>query len=123
MRVLLATSKPFALQAVEGIQNIIEAAGHMFVKLENYADKAELLEAVRDVNALIVRSDQIDKDVIEAAPELKVIVRAGAGYDNVDLSAATTGGTRCCGCSFSPLGCWRVAGGAALSSGRTAQLD
>jgi D-3-phosphoglycerate dehydrogenase len=92
MRVLLATSKPFALQAVEGIQNIIEAAGHTFVKLENYADKAELLEAVRDVNALIVRSDQIDKDVIEAAPELKVIVRAGAGYDNVDLTVATTGG-------------------------------
>lgn len=92
MRVLLATSKPFAMQAVEGIQNIIEAAGHTFLKLENYVDKAELLEAVKDVNALIVRSDQIDKEVIGAAPELKVIVRAGAGYDNVDLSAATAGG-------------------------------
>lgn len=92
MRVLLATSKPFAMQAVEGIQNIIEAAGHTFLKLENYVDKAELLEAVKDVNALIVRSDQIDKEVIGAAPELKVIVRAGSGYDNIDLSAATAGG-------------------------------
>ena len=92
MKVLLATSKPFALQAVEGIENIIEAAGHTFVKLESYTDKSQLLEAVKDVNALIVRSDIIDRDIIDAAPDLKVIVRAGAGYDNVDLAAATASG-------------------------------
>jgi D-3-phosphoglycerate dehydrogenase len=92
MKVLLATSKPFALQAVKGIQNIIEAAGHTFAKLESYTDKSQLLEAVKDVNAVIVRSDIIDKDIIETAPDLRVIVRAGAGYDNVDLAAATAGG-------------------------------
>jgi len=92
MKVLLATSKPFALQAVKGIQNIIEAAGHTFAKLESYTDKSQLLEDVKDVNAVIVRSDIIDKDIIETAPDLRVIVRAGAGYDNVDLAAATAGG-------------------------------
>lgn len=89
MKVLLATSKPFALQAVEEIQNIIETAGHTFVKLENYTDNSQLLEAVKDVHALIIRSDLIDRDIIHAAPALKVIVRAGAGYDNVDVEAAT----------------------------------
>jgi D-3-phosphoglycerate dehydrogenase len=90
MKVLLATGKPFAMQAVEGIQNIIEAAGHTFVKLESYAGKSQLLEAVKDANAIIIRSDVIDREVMEAAPNLKVVVRAGAGYDNVDLDVATS---------------------------------
>ncbi len=89
MKVLLATSKPFALQAVQGIQNVIETAGHEFKKLESYTDKSQLLDAVKDVNALIVRSDNIDGDIISAAPNLNIIIRAGAGYDNVDLEAAT----------------------------------
>lgn len=89
MKVLLATSKPFALPAVQGIQNIIESAGHQFVKLEKYGDESQLLDAVKDADALIIRSDVINKNIMEAAPNLKIIVRAGAGYDNVDLEAAT----------------------------------
>ncbi|MDD2513300.1 MAG: NAD(P)-dependent oxidoreductase [Proteiniphilum sp.] len=89
MKVLLATSKPFALQAVEEIKQIIESAGHRFEKLENYTDKSQLLGAVRDADALIIRSDLIDREVMEAAPDLKIVVRAGAGYDNVDLETAT----------------------------------
>jgi len=89
MKVLLATSKPFAVQAVQRIQKIIESAGHSFTKLENYTDKAQLLDAVKDVNAVIIRSDLIDQEVMEAAANLKIVVRAGAGYDNVDLKAAT----------------------------------
>lgn len=89
MKVLLATSKPFAVQAVQRIQKIIESAGHSFTKLENYTDKAQLLDAVRDVDAVIIRSDLIDREVMEAASNLKIVVRAGAGYDNVDLEAAT----------------------------------
>lgn len=89
MKVLLATSKPFAMEAVQGIQHIIESAGHKLVKLENYNDRVQLLEAVRDVDALIIRSDIVDEKVIKVAPRLKLIVRAGAGYDNVDLAAAT----------------------------------
>lgn len=92
MRVLLATSKPFALQAVKRIQEIVESAGHTLVILEKYTDKSKLLEAVKDVEAVIVRSDIVDGEVIFAAPNLKVIVRAGAGYDNVDLDAATQQG-------------------------------
>jgi D-3-phosphoglycerate dehydrogenase len=89
MRVLLATSKPFAAQAVNEIQKIIESAGHSFSKLENYTDKSQLLDAVKDADAVIIRSDFIDKEVMDAASDLKIIVRAGAGYDNVDLEAAT----------------------------------
>lgn len=89
MKVLLATSKPFALSAVQGIQNIIEPAGHQFEKLEKYEKESELLDVVRDADALIIRSDIIDRKVMEAAPNLKIIVRAGAGYDNVDLEVAT----------------------------------
>ncbi|WP_298652946.1 NAD(P)-dependent oxidoreductase [uncultured Proteiniphilum sp.] len=89
MKVLLATSKPFAYQAVQGIQNIIESAGHQFMKLEKYEGESQLLDAVKDVDALIIRSDMIGKEIMKAAPNLKVIVRAGAGYDNVDLDAAT----------------------------------
>ncbi len=90
MKVLLATGKPFARQAAGEIAQIIESAGHRFEKLESYTDKSQLLEAVRDVNALIIRSDIVDREVMEAAPQLKVVVRAGAGYDNVDLECATS---------------------------------
>ena len=89
MKVLLATGKPFAKQAVEEIQQIIESAGHQFEMLESYTEKSQLLAAVNDANALIVRSDVVDREVMKAAPNLKVVVRAGAGYDNVDLDTAT----------------------------------
>ncbi len=89
MKVLIATDKPFAKVAVEGIRKEIEAAGHELVVLEKYGEKSKLLEAVTDVNAIIIRSDIIDNDVFEAAKVLKIVVRAGAGYDNVDLAAAT----------------------------------
>ncbi len=89
MKVLLATDKPFAAAAVDQIRSILEGNDLEFVKLEKYTDKQQLLDAVKDVNAIIIRSDIIDKEVIEAAKELKIVVRAGAGYDNVDLQAAT----------------------------------
>lgn len=92
MKILVATEKPFAPAAVEGIKKIIVVAGHEFVLLEKYASKQELLEAVADVNAIIIRSDIIDAEVMDAAPNLKIVVRAGAGYDNVDLEAATQRG-------------------------------
>lgn len=92
MKVLIATEKPFARTAVDGICRIIEESGHTPVLLEKYTDKAQLLEAVVDADALIVRSDIIDAEVIAAAPDLKIIVRAGAGYDNIDLSAASARG-------------------------------
>ena len=89
MKVLVATDKPFAKVAVDGIRKEIEAAGYELVLLEKYGEKAKLLEAVKDVNAIIIRSDIIDAEVLDAAKELKIVVRAGAGYDNVDLAAAT----------------------------------
>ncbi|VAX21211.1 D-3-phosphoglycerate dehydrogenase [hydrothermal vent metagenome] len=89
MKVLVATEKPFAPAAVEQIKTIVENAGHEFALLEKYSDKSELLNAVSDVYALIIRSDKATREVIEAAPNLKIIVRAGAGYDNIDLEAAT----------------------------------
>ncbi len=89
MKVLVATEKPFAPAAVEQIKIIVENAGHEFALLEKYSDKSELLDAVSDVHALIIRSDKATREVIEAAPNLKIIVRAGAGYDNIDLEAAT----------------------------------
>lgn len=92
MKVLLATEKPFAARAVEGIKTILDDAGFETIKLEKYTSKAELLTAVADVNAIIIRSDIIDAEVFEAAKELKIVVRAGAGYDNVDLEAATKHG-------------------------------
>lgn len=92
MKVLVATDKPFAKVAVDGIRKEIEAAGYELVLLEKYGEKANLLEAVKDVNALIIRSDVVDAEVLEAAKELKIVVRAGAGYDNVDLEAATARG-------------------------------
>lgn len=89
MKVLVATDKPFAKIAVDGIRKEIEAAGYELVLLEKYGDKANLLNAVKDVDAIIIRSDVIDAEVIDAAKQLKIVVRAGAGYDNVDLETAT----------------------------------
>lgn len=92
MKILVATEKPFAPEAVKGIKNIVDAASYDFALLEKYTEKAQLLEAVKDADALIVRSDKVDDEVMAAAPGLKIVVRAGAGYDNVDLEAATTRG-------------------------------
>lgn len=92
MKVLVATEKPFAKIAVDGIKKEIEGAGFELVLLEKYTDKAQLLDAVKDANAIIIRSDIIDAEVLDAAKELKIVVRAGAGYDNVDLNAATAHG-------------------------------
>ena len=89
MKVLVATDKPFAKIAVDGIRKEIEAAGYELVLLEKYGEKANLLEAVKDANAIIIRSDIIDAEVLDAAKELKIVVRAGAGFDNVDLASAT----------------------------------
>ncbi|MBD5297469.1 MAG: 3-phosphoglycerate dehydrogenase [Bacteroides sp.] len=91
-KVLVATEKPFAAAAVEGIREIIESAGYEFALLEKYGSKQELLDAVATAEGLIIRSDIVDAEVIEAAKNLKVVVRAGAGYDNVDLAAATAAG-------------------------------
>lgn len=88
-KILIATEKPFAPAAVAGIKAEAENAGHEVVLLEKYTLKAQLLEAVADVDAVIIRSDKIDKEVLDAAKNLKIVVRAGAGYDNVDLAAAT----------------------------------
>lgn len=90
MKVLIATEKPFASAAVEGIRNVIESAGYELAILEKYTEKQQLLDAVSDADALIVRSDKVDAEVISAAKNLKIVVRAGAGYDNVDLQAATS---------------------------------
>lgn len=92
MKVLLATEKPFAPAAVQGIREIIEAAGHEFLTLEKYTAREELLAAAAGADALIIRSDKIGADVFAAAPGLKIVVRAGAGFDNVDLAAATEKG-------------------------------
>jgi D-3-phosphoglycerate dehydrogenase len=92
MKVLIATQKPFAAVAVKGITDILEAAGHQVVKLEKYAEQSDLVKAVGDAEALIIRSDKVTAEVIAAAPKLKIVVRAGAGYDNVDLEAATKAG-------------------------------
>ena len=89
MKILVATEKPFAAAAVNGIREIVENAGHELVLLEKYTEKAQLLEAVADADALIVRSDKVTAEVVEAAKNLKIVVRAGAGYDNVDLKAFT----------------------------------
>ena len=88
MKVLIATEKPFAKEAVNGIKEILQAAEYEVVLLEKYADKSELLAAVADVDALIVRSDKVTKEVLDAARNLKIVVRAGAGFDNVDCEEA-----------------------------------
>lgn len=89
MKVLVATEKPFAAVAVDGIRKVVEDAGYELCLLEKYTDKADLLNAVADADALIIRSDKVDGQVLDAAKNLKIVVRAGAGYDNVDLDAAT----------------------------------
>ena len=92
MKVLVATQKPFAAVAVKGIKEIVEAAGYEFALLEKYEQTSELLAAVADADALIVRSDKVTAEVVEAAKNLKIVVRAGAGYDNLDLAACTAHG-------------------------------
>ena len=90
--VLVATVKPFIPKAVEGIKKIVSESGYDFKLLEKYADQSEFIDAVKDVEALIIRSDKATREVIEVANNLKIIVRAGAGYDNIDLEAATEKG-------------------------------
>ena len=92
MKILVATEKPFAKAAVEAIANVVKEAGMELALLEKYTEKAQLLEAVADADALIVRSDKVTAEVIAAAPQLKIVVRAGAGYDNVDCAAASERG-------------------------------
>ena len=91
MKILVATEKPFAPVAVDGIKEVIAASGNELVLLEK-GTKADLINAVADAAGLIVRSDIVDKEVLDAAKELKVVVRAGAGYDNIDLAEATAHG-------------------------------
>ena len=91
-KVLVATEKPFAAVAVDGIRKVVEDAGFELALLEKYTSRDELLKAVADADALIIRSDKVGEDVFTAAPSLKIVVRAGAGYDNVDLAAATAHG-------------------------------
>lgn len=88
-KILVATDKPFAAIAVNGIREVVESAGDELILLEKYGEKAKLIEAVKEVDAIIIRSDVIDAEVLDAAKQLKIVVRAGAGYDNVDLAAAT----------------------------------
>jgi len=92
MKVLVATEKPFAKVAIDGIREVIDKAGYELVLLEKYTEKKQLLEAIADVDAVIIRSDIVDKEVLDAAGKLKIVVRAGAGYDNIDLEAATSHG-------------------------------
>ncbi|BEG61849.1 NAD(P)-dependent oxidoreductase [Coprobacter fastidiosus] len=92
MKILVATDKPFAAVAVNGIKDVVESAGIKLALLEKYGEKSKLLDAVKDVEGLIVRSDIIDAEVLNAAKQLKVVVRAGAGYDNIDLATATANG-------------------------------
>ncbi len=88
MKILVATEKPFAAAAVNGIKEVAQTAGHELVLLENYTDKKQLVEAVSDADALIVRSDKITPEILDAAQKLKIVVRAGAGYDSIDTAYA-----------------------------------
>ena len=92
MKILIATEKPFAKKALDGIKEILAAADYEVALLEKYTEKEELIAAVKDVDGLIVRSDKVTAEVIEAAEQLKIVVRAGAGFDNVDLAAASARG-------------------------------
>ena len=89
MKVLVATEKPFAPAAVAGIRDIVEKAGHTLALLEKYTTKEELVAAAADADAMIVRSDKVTAEVVEAAKNLKIVVRAGAGFDNLDLDACS----------------------------------
>ena len=91
-KILIATEKPFAKIAVDGIREVAAEAGIEVAMLEKYTEKSKLLEAVADADAMIIRSDKVDNEVFDAAKNLKIVVRAGAGYDNVDLAAATAHG-------------------------------
>ena len=91
-KVLVATEKPFAPVAIEGIKEVLDKAGYELALLEKYTDKSQLLDAVSNADALIIRSDKVDAEVLGAAKSLKIVVRAGAGYDNIDLGAATQHG-------------------------------
>ncbi|MDE6577459.1 MAG: 3-phosphoglycerate dehydrogenase, partial [Muribaculaceae bacterium] len=91
MKILVFTEKPFAAAAVQAIENVINASGNDMELVER-GTRSDLLEAVKNADGLIVRSDVIDAEVMDAAKNLKVIVRAGAGYDNIDLQAATNHG-------------------------------
>lgn len=88
MKVLVATEKPFAAAAVNGIKAEVEGAGHQLVLLEKYTEKQQLLDAVADIEAMIVRSDKVTAEVLDAAKALKIVVRAGAGFDNIDIAYA-----------------------------------
>lgn len=92
MKVLVATEKPFAKVAVDGIREVVEKNGYELVLLEKYTDVNDLYAAVADADAMIVRSDKVTKEVLEHAKNLKIVVRAGAGYDNLDLEACTAKG-------------------------------
>jgi D-3-phosphoglycerate dehydrogenase / 2-oxoglutarate reductase len=92
MKILVATEKPFAAAAVNGIKAEIEAAGNQLVLLEKYTDKSQLLDAVKDADAMIVRSDKVTPEVLDAAKKLKIVVRAGAGFDSIDTAYAKTKG-------------------------------
>ncbi|MBR5086177.1 MAG: 3-phosphoglycerate dehydrogenase [Muribaculaceae bacterium] len=91
MKILVATEKPFAAAAVTGIREVVEQGGHELVLVEK-GTKQDMINAIKDCAGLIVRSDKVDKEVFDAAPQLKVVVRAGAGYDNIDLEEATKHG-------------------------------
>merc|ERR1719221_2124251 len=90
--VLLATEKAFAAEAVSKIENVLKEAKYTLVKLENYKSKQDLLTAVKSVDAMIIRSDIVDAEVLAQAEKLKIVVRAGAGYDNIDLKATAAKG-------------------------------
>ena len=92
MKILVATEKPFAKVAVDGIRKVVEENGYELALLEKYTDVNDLYKAVADADALIVRSDKVTKEVIDHAKNLKIVVRAGAGYDNLDLEACTARG-------------------------------
>ncbi len=92
MKVLVATEKPFAKAAVDGIRSIVEGSGHTLALLEKFTSEEQFCAAASDADALIVRSDKVTKAVVEAAKNLKIVVRAGAGYDNLDLAACTEHG-------------------------------
>ena len=91
-KVLIATVKPFSAEAVEEVKGVLKDAGYDFEVLAKYPEQSDLVASVADADALIIRSDNVDREVIEAAGKLKIVVRAGAGYDNVDLEAATEKG-------------------------------
>ena len=88
MKVLIATAKPFAAEAVQGIKKEFEGTGHEVVLLEKYETNEQLLDAVKDVDAMIVRSDKLTAEVLDAAKNLKIVVRAGAGFDSIDCQYA-----------------------------------